>query len=349
VPSRVPSRAPTRRAPRPHRSAGPGAWRSGRDSQPAPASRTPRSSPRAARTAKPPRRSCASPPRRDRRTFAGDYSSRRRLRNTAERRPPWCANAPYISSSRGTDTTRGASGRTLFGVTPRRYPCISTAARRRRRSDRRVERREAPRRGVRVQTPRRSSRRDGVARPNIFTSRSGDRLRTRVRSSPRKSISGDCWSARGANPRRRNPPTSASISTSRGAPPTPPPPPKKTKLKLDWTDLHRTGSNRRRTRTSVCLFPSSTRATFACIFRTDTATPSRRPRAARCPRARRGPRRVGRAWRRTDWFPPGYRGAARRGWINPGRRARSSAACAPPARRLAWTFDSETRSRFRLT
>ena len=102
--------APTRRAPRPHRWAGPGAWRSGRDSRPAPASRTPRSSPRAARTGKPPRRSCASPPRRDRRTFAGDYSSRRRLRNTAERRPPWCANAPYISSSRGTDTTRGVQG-----------------------------------------------------------------------------------------------------------------------------------------------------------------------------------------------------------------------------------------------
>ena len=244
---------------------------------------------------------------------------------------------------------QGGSGRTLFGVTPRRYPCISTTARRRRRLDRREERREAPRREVRVQTPRRSPRRDGVARRNIFTSRSGDRLRTRVRSSPRKSIFGDCWSARGANPRRRNPPTSASISTSRGAPPTPPPPTKKTKLRLDRTDLHRTGSNRRRTRTSVCLFPSSTRATFACTSRMDTATPSRRPRAARRPRARRGPRRVGRAWRRTDWFPPGYRGAARRGWINPGRRVRSSAACAPPARRLAWTFDSETRSRFRLT
>ena len=77
----------------------------------------------------------------------------------------------------------------------------------------------------------------------------------------------------------------------------------KTKLRLDRTDLHRTGSNRRRTRTSVCLFPSSTRATFACTSRMDTATPSRRPRAARRPRARRGPRRVGRAWRRTDWFP----------------------------------------------
>ena len=38
----------------------------------------------------------------------GDYSSRRRLWNTAARRPRWRGNAPYISSSRGTGTTRGA-------------------------------------------------------------------------------------------------------------------------------------------------------------------------------------------------------------------------------------------------
>ena len=142
---------------------------------------------------KPPRRSCASPPRRDRRTFAGDYSSRRRLRNTAERRPHGAQMRH--TSPRGAQIQPGGFRAHAIRCYAAALPCISTTARRRRRLDRREERREAPRREVRVQ-------RLGGVRGEMESRDGTSSLRaratgcTRVRSSPRKSIFGDCWSAR---------------------------------------------------------------------------------------------------------------------------------------------------------
>ena len=267
-----------------------------------PASRTPRSSPRAARTGKPPRRSCASPPRRDRRTFAGDYSSRRRLRNTAERRPPWCANAPYISSSRGTDTTRGFRAHAI-----RCYAAALPVYQ----HDGAPSATIGSEGGTEGGASTRGSGSNASAESAERWSRATEHLHFalgRQVAHAGSILAAEEYFRRLLECARRQPAATQStylreyLYVARCAADAAAAD-EKTKLRLDRTDLHRTGSNRRRTRTSVCLFPSSTRATFACTSRMDTATPSRRPRAARRPRARRGPRRVGRAWRRTDWFP----------------------------------------------